>query len=94
MRTLEVVMLYEEPDPTLAVLVVGEDRARKKLLPHRLPEALDLPAGLRVMRPALHVLDSVPAEFLFEVRRPAPGRVLPTLVGEDFARRPVLRDRL
>src|SRR6202007_2053800 len=54
MRTLEVVVLDIERHSALAVLEVGEHRAREQLLPQRLPEPLDLAAGLRMMRPALH----------------------------------------
>lgn len=93
MWPLEVVVLHEEADPSLAVFVVGENGAREELLPHRLPEALDLPARLRVMWAALHVLDSVSPELFFEIRRAAPRRVLSALVREDFARRSVVRDR-
>jgi hypothetical protein len=59
MRALEVVVLDKKPHPALAVLEVGEHRPREQLLPQRLPEPLDLPAGLRVMRTALHVRDAV-----------------------------------
>ena len=83
-------MLNEEHHTTLAVLEVGKHRAREKLLPHRLPEALDLAAGLRMMRAALHVRDAVPAQLRLELRRAAPGGVLPTLIGQDLTRRAVV----
>ena len=91
-RALEVVVLHEEPHPALAVGEVGEHGAREKLLPHRLPEALDLAAGLRVMRPALHVPDAVTAQLLLETRLPAPGGVLAPLVGQDLPRGAVVGD--
>jgi hypothetical protein len=91
-RTLEVVVLDEKAHPPLAVVEVRKDRPREKLLPHRLPEALDLPAGLRMVRPALHVPDAVAAQLFLKVRRAAPRRVLPSLVGQDLPRRAVLRN--
>jgi len=60
-RPLEVVVLHEQGDPSLTVVEIGEHRPRQELLPHRLPEALDLSAGLRMVRPTLHVRDTVPA---------------------------------
>lgn len=91
-RTLEVVVLDEESYPPLAVLVVGEHRPRQQLLPQRFPEPLDLPAGLRMLRPALHVRDAVAFELGFELRRATPGRVLAALVGQDLFGRSVLGD--
>ncbi len=85
-RTLEVVVLHEERRAPLAIVEVGEYRARQELLPHRLPEALDLAAGLRVVRSALHVRDAVALELLLEGGGTPPGRVLPPLVGQDLAR--------
>jgi hypothetical protein len=92
-RTLEVVVLDEQVHPTLAVLEVREHRPREQLLPQRLPEPLDLAAGLWMMRTALDVLDPVPLQFRFELRRAAPRGVLTALVGQDLPRRPVLGDR-
>ena len=70
MGPLEVVVLDKERQPALAVLEVGEHRPREQLVPQRLPEPLDLPAGLRVMRPALHMRDAVTLE-------PASNSVVP-----------------
>lgn len=91
-RALEVVVLHEECHPALAIVEVGEHRSREKLLPHRLPEALDLAAGLRVVRAALHVPDAVTAKLFLEARLPAPGRVLASLVSEDLPRRAMIGD--
>jgi hypothetical protein len=85
-RPLEVVVLHEDRRSPLAVVEVGEHGAREELLPHRLPEALDLAAGLRVMRPALNVANAVAAKLLLEARLAAPGGVLAALVSEDLAR--------
>jgi hypothetical protein len=93
-RPLEVVPVDEEPQPPLAILVVRKHRPGEKFLPQGLPEALDLPKRLRMMRPALEVADSVSPQLLLEFRRPAPGGVLPALVGQHFPRHPVLRHRL
>lgn len=92
MGPLEVVVLHEQQHPSLTVLEVGKHRARQKLLPQRLPEAFDLAAGLRMVRAALHVLDPVATQLRLELRRPTPRRVLPSLIGENLPRRPVLRD--
>jgi len=86
-------VLNEQSRSPLAVLEVGEHRAREELLPHRLPEALDLAAGLRVVRTALHVPDAMAPELFLEARLAPPGGVLAPLVGEDLARRPVVRYR-
>jgi len=92
MRPVEVVVLYEQVHPPLTVLEVSEHGAREQLLPQRLPEPLDLPAGLRMMRPALYVLDAVTLQLRFELGRAAPGRVLAALIGQDLPRRSVLGD--
>jgi hypothetical protein len=92
-RALEVVVLHEDGHPPLAVLEVGEHGAREKLLPHRLPEALDLAAGLRVMRPALYMPDALAAKLLFEPRLAPPRGVLAPLVGQDLPRCAVGGDR-
>jgi hypothetical protein len=92
MRTLEVVVLDKETYPPLAVLEVGEHRAREQLLPQRLPEPLDLPAGLRMVGAALQVLDAVALQLRLELGAAAPGRVLAALVGQDLSGRPVLSD--
>jgi len=90
MRSLEVVVLDIKRHSALAVLEVGEHRAAEQLLPQRLPEPLDLPAGLRVMRPALHMRDAVAFQLRFELRAPAPGGVLATLIRQDLPRCSVL----
>jgi hypothetical protein len=91
-RALEVVVLNEEPRAALAVVEIGEHRAREELLPHRLPEALDLAAGLGMMRAALHVPDAVAPKLLLKARLAAPGGVLASLVGQDLARGAVVGD--
>jgi hypothetical protein len=85
MRALEVVMLYEQPHAALTILEVRKHGAREELLPHRLPEPLDLPAGLRMMGSALNVRDPVAMELRLELRGTAPRSVLPTLIGENLA---------
>lgn len=86
MRPLEVVAVDVQREPTRAVREVREHRPRQELVPQRLPEPLDLPQRLRVLRPALHVPDAVAPQLALEIRLAAPGRVLPTLVGEDLGR--------
>lgn len=90
MRTLEVVVLHEQPDTPLAVLEVGKHGAGQQLFPQRLPEPLDLAAGLRMVRPALHVPDAMTLELGFELGGTTPAGVLATLIGQDLARRAVL----
>ena len=58
-RTLEVVRVDEVRDAPVAIGEVRKHRARQKLVPQRLPEALDLSERLRVLRPALDVPDAV-----------------------------------
>jgi hypothetical protein len=92
-RPVEVVVVDEEREPPLAIRVVGEHRAREKLVPQRLPEPLDLPERLRMLWPALHVPDPVASQQLLEGRLTAPCGVLPSLVGEHLVGRPVPRQR-
>lgn len=92
MRALEVVVLDKERHPPLAVLEVGEHRAREQLLPQGLPEPLDLPAGLRMMRTTLHMHDPMTLQLRLELRRSAPSGVLASLVGQDLPRRSILCD--
>jgi len=44
------------------------------------------------MRPALHMRDAMTLQLRFELRRPAPGGVLPALIGQDLPRRPIVCD--
>jgi len=85
-RPLEVVALDEEPEPPLAVGEVREHRATEKLVPQCLPETLDLAQRLGMLRPALDVTDSILPQPLLEERLAAPGRVLSSLIGQDFLR--------
>lgn len=91
-RSLEVVAVDEERDAPAAVGEVGEDRARQKLLPQRLPETLHLAERLRVLRPALDVPDALTPQLALEVRLAPPRRVLPPLVSQNLLGRPVLCD--
>jgi hypothetical protein len=91
-RALEVVVLDEQAHSPLTVLKVREHRAREQLLPKRLPEPLDLPAGLRMMRAALHVRDAMTLKLRLELGAAAPRGVLPPLVGQYLPRCPILRD--
>jgi hypothetical protein len=78
-------MLHEQPHAALTVLEVRKHGARKELLPHRLPEPLDLPASLRMMGSALDVRDPVAMQLRLELRGTAPRGVLPALVRENLA---------
>jgi hypothetical protein len=88
-RALEVVAVDEELRALQAVVEVVEDGAGQVLVPQRLPEALHLAHRLRVVRPALHVVDAVPAQLLLEVRLAAPRGVLAALVRQHLSGRPV-----
>ena len=46
-----------------------------------------------MMRPALHMLNPLPAQLLLEARRAPPRRVLAPLVGQDLPRRAVVGNR-
>lgn len=92
MRSLKVVVLDEERDSPQPVGKVGEHRLAEKLLPQRLPEALDLSERLRVLRPALAVLDPPPAQELLKFGLAAPGGVLPALIRQHLARLAILRN--
>jgi hypothetical protein len=92
MGTLEVVVLDEERESAQAVSEVREDRLAQKLLPQRLPEALDLAERLRMLRPTLAVRDAVATEQLLKLRLATPRRVLPTLIRQYFLRLAILRN--
>ena len=85
-RPPEVVAVDEEAQPPHAVVEVGKHRTRQEFIPQCLPEALRLPQRLWVVRAALQVLNVVALQLLLELRRPSPGRVLPTVVGQHLAR--------
>lgn len=91
-RPLEVVAVEVEQEPPSQVLETAEDRPGQKLLPQSLPEALDLPQGLRMLRPGLEVLDPLPAQRGLKLRLSPPHCVLPPVVGEDLLRRSVAGD--
>jgi hypothetical protein len=90
--TLKVVGLDEQTHATHAVGEVGKHGLREKLVPERLPETLNLAERLGMLRAALDVLDALAPQLLLELRLAAPRRVLPSLVRQDFARRPVVLD--
>jgi hypothetical protein len=92
MRALEVVVLDKKRHATLTVLEVREHGAREQLLPQRLPEPLDLAAGLRMVRPALHVCDAVTLQLRFELGRATPGGVLAPLIRQDLPWRAIVGD--
>jgi hypothetical protein len=92
MGSLKIVGVDEEPQPPLTVSKVGKHRPRQKLVPQGLPESLDLPQRLRMLRSALDVPDPLAPQFLLELRLAPPRRVLSPLVGQKLAWRPVRRD--
>ncbi len=70
-----------------------ELRTAEELLPDRLPEPLDLPKGLRVMRLATKVMHPVALQYLLEPRLPSPVRVLPSVVRQHLLGHPVFTGR-
>ena len=91
-RPLEVVVRDEVVEALLRVDGMREHGPAEKLIPQRLPEALDLAERLRVLRPTADVVDAHPSERLLELGLPAPHRVLPAVVGQDLDRLAVRRD--
>jgi hypothetical protein len=92
MGPAEVVGLDEERHTALAVLKVRKDRPREKFLPQRLPKTLDLPQGLRMVRPALDVTDALTMKLGLEIGVSAPGNVLAPLIRQHLSRSAVLRN--
>lgn len=91
MRALVVVAVDKQRKPSGAVFQIGKHRAGQKFVPQSLPEALDLPQRLRVVRPRLEMPHSLPAQLLLEFGRAPPARVLPPLIGQHLPGRIVLR---
>src|ERR1041385_2604683 len=92
MRTLQVVVADEVLEPALRVYDVREHGTPQKLVPQRLPEALDFPERLRMLRPTTDMLHAEPLQVFFELSLAPPHRVLPTVVSQHFARCAVRRD--
>jgi hypothetical protein len=90
-RPLKVVVRQVVRESVLRVDRVGEYRATQKLVPQRLPEALDLAERLRMLRPTSDVVDAHSCERFLEFRLAAPHRVLPTVVRQDLRRLAVCR---
>jgi hypothetical protein len=76
------------PDPQSQTLTrfveTAELRPVQKLTKHRLPETLDFAQRHRMVRCRLDMLDPVLLQFLLKLRRPAPVRVLPAVVGKHL----------
>ncbi len=89
MRTLKIVVGQKVREPILRVDCVREHRPPQKLVPQGLPESLDLPQRLRMLRSAPDVLDAHPLEHLFELRLAPPHRVLPPVVRQYLGGLPV-----
>jgi hypothetical protein len=90
------VVVAVDPEPEALTQVVDRpgDDAIEEFLLEVLPESLDLPERLGMVRARDDVLDPFARQFLLE-GAPAPPRVvLPALVRKDFLRSPVLGDRV
>lgn len=93
MRPLEVIAFDIQLQSPRQVEEIRKHRLRKKFIPQRLPETLDLTQRLRMLGPRLEVLDPLPLQLVFKFRLSAPGRVLTPVVGQYFARRSKAADR-
>lgn len=92
--TLVVVVFNPETNARACVLETGELGARQKLLPERLPEALDLAQRHGMLRTTLEMRHAVLLQLRFEARGAPPGSVLPAVIGEHLLGRLILGDRL
>lgn len=79
-------MVDEVLEAVLRVHEVREDRAPEEFVPECLPEALDLAQRLRMLRPALDVVDPRLPQHLLEFGLATPHRVLTAVVGQDLGR--------
>jgi hypothetical protein len=93
-RPLVVVVLDPVADALACLLEGLEARPHQEVVFQRLPEPLDLPQGLRMVRRAADVFDVILLHLLLELRPAAPGGVLPPVVGEHFLRRAIVRHGL
>jgi hypothetical protein len=92
-RPAVVVVLDPRLHPLLRLLEAVELRAGKEVRPDRLPEPLDLTQGLRVMRGAAEVMDTVFLKLRFKPRLPAPVGVLPAIVRQHLLGQAILAHR-
>jgi hypothetical protein len=85
-RALVIVIVDPVIAPLTGIGEGGEDRLAQKLPPQRLPEALDLAQGLRMVRSATDMSDPLLLEHPLKARLAAPGHELAPVVGEDLPR--------
>src|SRR5262245_15547843 len=93
MRALEVVMIDEMADPLPGIAEVDEHRTLDALTPERAPETLDLAQRRRPTRRCHDLLHAALVQFLAESALAAPGDVLAAVVGQDFFRHAIRRQR-
>jgi hypothetical protein len=93
-RPFEVIVFDPVSEPLLRLRKRLELGALQELILQRLPEALDLPERLRVLRLRAEVVHVVAGQLLLELGLPAPSGVLPAVVGEQLLRNPVVAHRL
>jgi hypothetical protein len=105
----EAVRRAQAPDPLvgpLVVVILDPDggalerlleavklRPLEELPQQRLPEALDLAKGHRVVGPGTDVLDPLFLQLLLEAGLPPPVRVLPAVIGQHLLGDPVVGHR-
>jgi hypothetical protein len=92
-RAPMVVILHPEADPLAGRFEAVELGPLEELLPDRLPEALDLPQRLGMMRAATDVMYLVPLQLHLEPGLAAPRGILPAVIGQLFLRNPGLTTR-
>src|SRR5262245_46489932 len=84
MRALEVVVVDEQPDPSLSVAHVHEDCALDALAPQGAPEAFDLAQRLRPTWRGHDLFDATLFQFAREGALATPGHVLTAVIGQDL----------
>jgi hypothetical protein len=93
MRPPMVVVLHP-PREALPRLVEGfETRLDEELVLERLPQPLDLPQCLGMLRRTADMVDVVLLQFLLEPRGSTPTGILPSVVGQHLLGRAVLAHR-
>jgi len=89
MRPLVIVILHPPAQALPRLLEGRKARPADEFFPDRLPEPLDLPKRLRMVRTAADMLDPVPCQFLLELGFPVPACILPPIVRQHLLGCPV-----
>jgi len=84
MRPPVVVVLHPPREAFPRLVECFEARLDEKLVLERLPQPLDFPQCLGMLRRTTNVMDVILPQFLLEGRLPAPVGVLPAVVGQHL----------